>query len=258
MTYTERDLLREIQELINDEELYKIYYSAYKEFRELIEAMNKIVIEVYKYNDHGIIHALLTTRRSLEIYTILKKKNFKTTSEMLGKNERWSKFIISIGSLLHDIGNAIHRTNHYGFSVCIVKDRVLEYAKKFSPNDYLLLAYLTLNAIYSHDEAIDALTVEASIITMADGLDIEAGRSRLRHDPEMIDIHSVSAYSIDRVIIEENENPEIPIKVKIYMNNPAGVFQVDEVLKKKVERSLLSGKILLEIIVNDKKLIRRI
>ncbi|MCD6502826.1 MAG: metal-dependent phosphohydrolase [Thermoplasmata archaeon] len=259
MTYFEEELLREIKLLMEDEEIFAIYQRAYEEFKPLINNMNRIVLKVYKYNDHGIIHALLTTRRSLEIYKILKKKGYKMTAEELGGDERWSKFIISLGSLLHDVGNAVHRKYHYLFSVILVKDKVFKYAKELvGNNDYLLPAYLTLNAIFSHDEDVESITMEASIITMADGLDIEAGRSRLRHDPSTIDIHSVSAYSIDKVLIEENDDPEVPLKVVIYMNNLAGVFQVDEILRKKVENSLLTGRVLVEIITNDKRMIRRI
>jgi len=259
LTYFEEELLREIRELMNDNRVFSIYKKAYEEFRPLINVMNKIVLKVYKYNDHGIIHALLTTRRSLEIFRILQRKGYKMTAEELGGNEQWSKFIISIGSLLHDLGNAIHRKYHYLFSVVLVKDKVLEYAKELVKGEnYLLLTYLTLDAIFSHDEAVESITMEASIVTMADGLDIEAGRSRLKHDPNTIDIHSVSAYSIDKVLIEENDDPNVPLKVVIHMNNLAGVFQVDEILRKKVENSLLMGRVLVEIIANDKKMIRKI
>ena len=259
LTYYEEELLEDIRRLLKDKEVFGIYKRAYDEFRPLINAMNKIVLRVYKYNDHGIIHALLTTRRSLEIYHILKKKGYRMTSEELGGDEKWSKFVISIASLLHDLGNAIHRRHHYTFSVILVKDKIFEYAKDLVGEDqYLLPAYLTLDAIFSHDETVESITMEASIVTMADGLDIEAGRSRLRHDPNTIDIHSVSAYSINKVLIEENDDKEVPLKVVIHMNNLAGVFQVDEILRKKVENSLLVGKVLVEIIANNKKMIRRI
>ena len=48
-------------------------------------------------------------------------------------------------------------------------------------------------------------------------------------------IHSISAAAIDEVIIAEGE--ERPVSVEIKMNNSAGIYQVDELLKSKLHGS---------------------
>jgi metal-dependent HD superfamily phosphatase/phosphodiesterase len=67
---------------------------------------------------------------------------------------------------------------------------------------------------------------------VADALDISQGRSRIPYQAGYVDIYSISAAAIDNVEIVEGE--EKPIQINILMNNSAGLFQVDELLKKKL------------------------
>jgi hypothetical protein len=48
-------------------------------------------------------------------------------------------------------------------------------------------------------------------------------------------MHSLSALSIKRVEIEEGE--EKPVRILVHMDNPAGVFQIEEVMARKIETS---------------------
>ncbi len=244
--YTEEGLLGEIRELLGDEELYGLYEIAFREYHYYFETTNYIVLNVYGFNDHGPIHVLLTTRRALELLNIIRKFGIQTTAEKLGKPFRWSKFIVAFGALFHDIGNMIHRINHYGFSVQLAEPIIEKLVEEFGTNDPLLLKALTLNAIYTHDEAVPCTTIEGSLVTIADGCDMEAGRSRLVHKKDKVDIHAVSALAIERVEIKEGDE-EQPILIEIWMKHPAGIFQVDEILTKKVKGSLLSGKVRLRI-----------
>ncbi|AEK72986.1 predicted metal-dependent phosphohydrolase [Thermococcus sp. 4557] len=244
--YTEEELLGEIRELLGDEELYELYERAFREYHYYFETTNYIVLNVYGFNDHGPIHVLLTTRRALELLNIIGKFGIQTTAEKLGKPFRWSKFIVAFGALFHDTGNMIHRINHYQFSVLLAEPIIEKLVREFGTDDPLLLKALTLNAIYTHDEAVPCTTIEGSLVTIADGCDMEAGRSRLVHKRDKVDIHAVSALAIERVEIREGDE-EQPILIEIWMKHPAGIFQVDEILTKKVKSSLLSGKVRLRI-----------
>lgn len=244
--YTEEELLGEIRELLGDDELYGLYERAFREYLYYFETTNYIVLNVYGFNDHGPIHVLLTTRRALELLNIIGKFGIQTTAEKLGKPFRWSKFIVAFGALFHDIGNMIHRINHYQFSVFLAEPIIEKLVREFKTDDPLLLKALTLNAIYTHDEAVPCTTIEGSLVTIADGCDMEAGRSRLVHKKDKVDIHAVSALAIEKVEIREG-NEEQPILIEIWMKHPAGIFQVDEILTKKVKSSLLGGKVRLRI-----------
>jgi len=92
-----------------------------------------------------------------------------------------------------------------------------------------------LETITSHRESGHPLTLEAGIVRVADALDIEEGRSRIPFERGRVSIHSISAAAIDEVIISEGQ--EHPVSIEIKMNNSAGVYQVDELLKAKLHGS---------------------
>jgi len=90
----------------------------------------------------------------------------------------------------------------------------------------------TLHAIISHRSGGSPLTIEAGIVRVADALDMSEGRSRIPYQAGKMDIHSISAASIDKVDILEGSSK--PIQINIWMNNNAGIFQVDELLRRKL------------------------
>ncbi|AEH24910.1 HD domain-containing protein [Pyrococcus yayanosii] len=251
--YTVEGLLSEIRVLMEDEELFRLFKETFRRYRHYFETTNSIVFNVYGFNDHGSIHVLLTAKRALEILRILKRFGVKTTAEMLGKSLRWSKFIVAFAALFHDVGNIIHRENHYFFSVVLAEPIIEELVRKFENDNPLLLKALTLNAIYTHDESTDCTTMEGSILTVADGCDMEAGRSRLAYKPDKVDIHGVSALAIEKVEIREGDE-KTPILIEVRMNHLSGIFQVDEILTKKARRSLLREKVRVRIIAEDEVL----
>jgi hypothetical protein len=86
-----------------------------------------------------------------------------------------------------------------------------------------------------HESPNKPLTIEAGIVGIADALDMEAGRARIQFKSGKIDIHAVSALSIDKVEISEKGKKLITIRIR--MTNSAGVFQIDELLKPRIENS---------------------
>ncbi|MGA9387345.1 MAG: phosphohydrolase, partial [Candidatus Bathyarchaeia archaeon] len=71
--------------------------------------------------------------------------------------------------------------------------------------------------------------------------DMEKGRARIPFEAGKVDIHSVSALSIEKVDIHEGD--KTPVTIKIKMSNSAGVFQIDELLKPRIENSGLRNYI---------------
>jgi len=244
--YEMSQLLGEIRELMEDDRLFKIFKRTFENYEYYFNTTNHIVLNVYQFNDHGSIHVLLTARRALEILRILKKFGIQTTAEELGKSFEWSKFIVAFGALFHDVGNIIHRENHHLFSTILAEPIIDKLAREFEKTDWLLLKALTLNAIYTHDESTQCTTIEGSCVTVADGCDMEQGRSRLAHKKDKVDIHSVSALAIEKVEIKEGDS-RTPIIIDVKMKHLSGIFQVDEILTKKVKNSLLRGKVKIRI-----------
>ena len=71
---------------------------------------------------------------------------------------------------------------------------------------------------------------------LGDALDMAKGRSRIAFESGHMNIHSVSAASVEAVEIAEGETK--PIRITVHMlNAAAGLFQLDELLKKKLKNS---------------------
>jgi metal-dependent HD superfamily phosphatase/phosphodiesterase len=77
------------------------------------------------------------------------------------------------------------------------------------------------------------------------------GRSRIPYEGGNVDIYSVSAAAIDNVEISEGRDR--PIHINILMNNSAGLFQVDELLKRKLQGSGIEDYVKVRAIVEREK-----
>jgi metal-dependent HD superfamily phosphatase/phosphodiesterase len=92
-----------------------------------------------------------------------------------------------------------------------------------------------LHEITSHRDYGKPLTLEAGIIRVADALDMAKGRSRIPFEHGRVSIHSLSAAAIEDVTITDGDTR--PIKIEILMNNSSGIYQVDGLLKAKLQGS---------------------
>jgi metal-dependent HD superfamily phosphatase/phosphodiesterase len=106
------------------------------------------------------------------------------------------------------LGNSIHRVNHQSHS-CILANPILDrLLKTVYPNDAALAVRLKseiLHAIFSHEEDVECLSVEAGAAKIADGTDMAHGRTRIPYRTGKVDIHSLSALSITSVEIEKGK-----------------------------------------------------
>jgi len=79
---------------------------------------------------------------------------------------------------LHDIGHAIHRTNHEEMSLILappIIKRMLE--GLYDEAERTIMMVETMHAMISHHEEIFPLTLEAGVVRVADALDMEKGRA---------------------------------------------------------------------------------
>ncbi len=77
--------------------------------------------------------------------------------------------------------------------------------------------------------------MEAGAAKVADGTDMAEGRARIPYKTGKVDIHSLSAISIERIEIEEGTKR--PVRILVHMDNPAGVFQIEQILGRKIKTS---------------------
>ncbi len=228
-----------------------------EEVTELLKMSNINAVLRLGYNDHGPVHARIVAGTALEILHLLLESGQTPTSIYHGtaRNITEVKTILIFSAYLHDIGNAIHRYMHEYVGALLAKDIVDRLLPKalgdIGPRRFLIRQEI-MGAIYSTEYNTKALTMEAGIIKIADGLDMSEGRARIPYEMGKIDIHALSALSIKRVELSKGNNK--PVKIIIKMDDLAGYFQVEKVLMPKIESSGLKNFIEVEVFSKNNKL----
>lgn len=255
----------EILEQLTNSELPKKVYDYVHEDEEidaLIDISNTAAIDRFGFNDHGKVHVKIAVLNALRILKVLDGHvQLNIIKDSVGDFDDAINVII-IAMFLHDIGNSIHRKFHYQHSLVLAEPIIDRVLKKFYPNDLVKrtkLKVACLECMYAHDEAIPCTTIESSICTIADGLDMAQGRAREVYSKGDFDIHSLSALSIKKVRVTE-DGKDKPLKIEVYASEMAGIFQIQGVLGKKIASSKLKDKIYVELIVKngDKTLTREV
>lgn len=228
--------------------------TADEEVDALLRMANINTVARLLYNDHGPMHARIVSGSALEIADILFRAGILPTSVEQGTaaDLEEARLIILAAAYLHDIGNALHRDNHeFAGSLMAVRilDRILpEMLPKEPLRRIKMLEMEVAHAIYATHPAVQALTMEASIVKVADATDMAEGRARYPYMRGKSDIHAISALSIKKVELSEGE--ERPLRISIYMNDRAGYFQVERILLPKAETSLLKSYLEIEPVVD--------
>jgi metal-dependent HD superfamily phosphatase/phosphodiesterase len=241
--------LQQIIDRVNgDDELYTLWQVA-----------NVNAVQRLGMSDHGPVHVQIVTNIALKLLRLLVDRgvqpnlviNHNLTSED-------SEVVVVLASLLHDIGMSIHRIDHEQYSLLLARSKLKELLEGiYDLSTMTILTSESLHAIISHRAGGKPLTLEAGIVRVADALDMAEGRSRIPFQAGKVNIHSVSAASIEEIKIEQGEGK--PIRIVAKMSNSAGIFQLDELLKDKLEGSGLEPYIEVEAMIEgeaEKKLIQ--
>ena len=237
MVVVSSDLINSHLEELKVEKMFRLLESD-NEVQGYLRMANVMAVDRLMYNDHGPVHSKIASGSALEIFGLLTKKVTPTTVANGACSLEDAKVIVLCGAYFHDIGNVVHRVDHH-IHGCIIASPILDrLLKKVYPREdalYLLLKSEILHAIFSHDEEVRCLSVEAGTAKVADGTDMAQGRARIPYKTGKVDIHSLSALSITKVEIEQGNRK--PVRILVNMNNPAGVFQIEEVLERKIRTS---------------------
>ncbi len=206
------------------------------EVQGCLHMSNVMTVNRLKYNDHGAVHSRIAAGSSLEIFDLLTKKVERNTKQN-GISDADARIIVLCGSYLHDIGNAIHRVDHHLHGCNIARPILDRLLGEVIPDEDLALRmrHEVLHSIFAHDDDVQCLTLEAGASTVGDGTDMAEGRARVPYNAGKVDIHALSALSINKVEIEEGDAK--PVHIMVHMDNPSGVFQVEEVLGHKIRTS---------------------
>lgn len=202
---------------------------------------NVMAIERMGYTDHGPTHVKIVSNLALKLLRILIKNKIvpSIVKNYSMKNED-AEVVVVLGSIFHDLGMTVLRDQHEIFGAIIALGFIEKFLHSiYSEEERTIICSEVLHSITAHEEPRKPLTIEAGIVRIADALDMEEGRARIPFQSGKVDIHSVSALAIEKVDILEGG--EKPVTVRITMSNSAGIFQIDELLKPRIQNSGLQN-----------------
>jgi metal-dependent HD superfamily phosphatase/phosphodiesterase len=216
-------LMEKILDLINED----------VEVKTLWRVNNINAIDRLGMTDHGAVHFQIVANIALRLARILEKRKVVMSITLnYDLPNDYAELVILLASLFHDLGMSISRDGHEEYSLFLANSIMHRLLESLPVEERTIVISETLHAIIAHRAGGQPYTIEAGIVRVADALDISQGRSRIPYEAGKMNIHSVSAASIDKVEILEGD--EKPVQINIWMNNNAGIFQVDELLRRKL------------------------
>lgn len=191
-------------------------------------------------SDHGEVHIQIAANAALRMLRLLADADVEASVvKDHGLTYEDAEVIVVLAACLHDVGMAVHRENHEHYSLALAAPKARELLSGiYEEPELTIMVSEVLHAVIAHRWDVPCNTIEAGIIKVADALDMTQGRSRIPFEAGQTNIHSVSAMAIDSVALEKGETA--PIRVVITMSNSAGIFQVDELLKRKLKNSTIA------------------
>ncbi len=228
-----------------------------EEIHAMQEYGNVVSIRRLGYNDHGPVHMRKVARNAITMLRLLRSAGIKTSLEQEGAGTyEDSLCAVLLAAFLHDLGMTVGRQDHELHSAYLAlphMDRILLEADPDRLAIRVAVRALAIEGVVGHMASRMVHSVEAGVVLVADGCDMERGRARiplfLNADPRVGDIHKYSANSIEKVRIGAGEVK--PIRIDVRMSSEVGFFQVEEVLLTKVNQSSIKPHIELHAGVVD-------
>ena|ERR1051325_8671555 len=223
--------LQALIERINaDEELWQLWRCAN------VNAMDRLGM-----SDHGEVHIRIVANAALKLLRLLRDAGHMPSIMVhhhLSPED--AEIVVVLAAALHDLGISIHRNNHEEYSLALANLKAKELlADLYNISERTILVSEVLHAIIAHHGDEQCLTLEAGVLKVADALDMAEGRSRIPFEAGSLSIHALSVAAIDSVTIKKGETR--PVRVEVKMSNLAGLFQVNELLRRKLKHSTLAG-----------------
>lgn len=193
---------------------------------------------VLGFTDHSTAHCALVAERAADI---LKALEYDEHTVELAK----------IAGFMHDIGNAITRSNHAQYGAILAYELLKE-------TDMPLDDRLTvMSAIGNHDEkdgvAVDPVT---AALIIADKTDVR--RSRVVSKKEEFDIHDRVNYAVTDADVEvDKENRSIVLKLELD-ENICSMYEYFEIFLGRMKMSKSAAAVFgakFELIVNGRKVL---
>ncbi len=210
--------------------------------KALWHAANVNAVTRLQINDHSWVHIQIVTNIGLKLVRELRRAGVEPGMVTdYGMRQEDAEVVVVLGCLTHCLGMAVHRNGHEEMSLFLAADRLPRLLEGiYDEPDKTIVEAEVLQTIISHRSDGQPLSVEAGIVRVADALDMAKGRSRIPFEAGRVSIHSLSAAAIEAVRIHHDSGH---VLVDIEMNNSAGLYQVDNLLRSKLRGSGLEEHI---------------
>jgi metal-dependent HD superfamily phosphatase/phosphodiesterase len=219
--------LRQVIERVNRDDQLKAWW----------HVANVNAVARMEINDHSWVHIQIVTNIALKLLRQLTKHHVEPAMVSdYGMTNDDAEVVVALTALTHCVGMSVHRKGHEDFSLFLAEPKLRELLDGiYEEPELTVVVSEVLQGIISHRSDGEPLTLEAGILRVADALDMEQGRSRIAFERGRVGIHSLSAAAIEELEISDGDDK--PIRISVAMNNSAGIYQVDSLLKAKLQGS---------------------
>lgn len=214
--------------------------NADQELLQLWKCANINAVDRCGISDHGEVHIRIVANAALRLMRLLSEAGVEPSSVAHhGLAAEDAEIIVVLGACLHDLGISVHRDDHERYSLILAYPKARQLLQGLYDEPALTtMVAETLHAVIAHRADVRCLTIEAGVLKVADALDMTEGRSRIPFEAGQVNIHSVSAMAVKAVNLEKGVDR--PVRIAISLGNSAGIFQIDELLKRKLRNSTLA------------------
>jgi uncharacterized protein len=229
-------ILRDVIERINRDDSIKALW----------HAANVNAVARMQINDHSWVHIQIVTNIGLKLLRELKRAGVAPgMATDYGMTQQDAEVVVALGCLTHCLGMAIHRNGHEEMSLFLAADRLPALLDGlYEEPEKTIVQAEVLQTIISHRSDGQPLSLEAGVVRVADALDMAKGRSRIPFETGRVSIHSLSAAAIEEVKIGAGADDKVLVEIE--MNNSAGLYQVDNLLRSKLRGSGLENHLQIE------------
>jgi hypothetical protein len=235
--------LHRVMEIVNtDDDLYALW-----------TASNVNAVERLGMTDHGPVHVKIVMNIAVRMLRLLAEAGIEPgVVENYQMEQNDAEVVVALAALLHDLGMSIHRAEHETYSLFIAQAKLEQILPEiYSRREQTIIRSEVLHAIISHRSGGKPLTLEAGIVRIADALDMAKGRSRIPFSSGSLSIHSVSATAVESVSLGRGSVK--PIAVTVDLSNSAGLFQLDQLLRNKLDGSGLEEYLEIDVTVGEEE-----
>jgi hypothetical protein len=213
------------------------------ELQTMWKCANINAVDRLGISDHGRVHVQIVANIGLKMLRLLRAAGVEASIvKHHGLTDDDAELVVVLAALLHDIGICVHRDEHEHHSLWLAERKIRELLEGiYDIEGRTIIMAETLHAVIAHARSQRCLTIEAGVVKVADALDMAKGRSRIPFEQGHFNIHSVSAAAIESVELKAGQVK--PIHIQVTMQNSAGIYQLDELLKKKIQNSTIKDHI---------------